>query len=296
MKLMPTTSKIILGTVQFGLDYGINNDSGKPNQGVVKSILDFAFENNIHLLDTAEGYGNSQEIIGNYHKLSSNKFNIITKFSSARDDLSGKLTSRIFQNLKTLNVDSLYCYMFHTFSDFMKYFDSYKNEIRELKKNRIVNKFGVSIYTNSEMEWILKYDDIDLIQLPFNLLDNINKRSIIIKKAKDRGVEIHTRSAFLQGLFFKNTKDFPNKLIPLIPYINEINIILKSNNIKLNDLALNYVIQQKNIDNVLIGVDFVDQLKENVISLCREIPDEVINQINIIDVKEIALLNPSNWN
>lgn len=293
---MRAIDKIVLGTVQFGLEYGINNKSGKPDDESIAAILDFAFEHNIRLLDTAEGYCDSQDKIGNYHKLSNKKFNVITKFSANRKDLPENLTKRIAVDLKTLNIDSIYCYMFHSFNDFKLYFNVYKNEIKELKKAGIINRFGVSIYTNNEMEELLKYKDIDLIQLPFNLLDNNNQRSNIIKKAKERGIEIHTRSTFLQGLFFKNTKDLPIKLMALEPYLVAINKISKSNNLKLNDLSLNYIIQQKNIDNVLIGVDSVDQLKENIRSLQTEISEEVIKQIDLIDVKEITLLNPSNWN
>ena len=289
------TKKLILGTVQFGLQYGVNNNNAKPSTENVKNILDYAFENGITILDTAEAYGDSQTIIGKYHNSSKNKFEVITKFSPSRKDLSETLTIRITQNLKELGIDSLYSYMFHSFQDFKLYFDIYKSEINKLKKSGIIKKTGVSIYTNDEIEELLKYEGIDLIQLPFNLLDNTNQRSAVIKKAKDKGIEIHTRSAFLQGLFFKNSKKLPGKLMALKPYLNVINRISENNNLKLNDLSLNYVMQQENIDNVLIGVDSVDQLKENILSLQKEIPQEVITQIDLIDVKETALLNPSNW-
>ena len=290
---MPATNKIVLGTVQFGLEYGINNNSGKPNKETIKSILDFAFQNNIRLLDTAEEYGDSQEVIGSYHKISSNKFNIITKFSHRRDNLSKNLTTRIYQNLKTLNVDSFYSYMFHSFTDFKTYFYLYKNEIKQLKKEGVIGRFGVSVYTNQETERLLEYDMIDLIQLPFNLLDNNNQRSEIIKKAKDKGIEIHTRSTFLQGLFFKN--EIPHKLLNLKPYLNRVNEISKEKNISLNNLALNYVCQQRNIDKILIGVDSVSQLEENVRSLRNQISLETVKKIDSINVLETSLLNPSNW-
>lgn len=289
-------NKIILGTVQFGLEYGINNSSGKPNEETVFSILDLAFKSDICLLDTAEAYGDSQEIIGTYHKLSANKFKIITKFSSSRRDLSKNLTERIHQNLAILNINSLYCYMFHSFDDFTKYFHLYKDEITELKRNGVIKKFGVSVYTNQEIEELLKYEAVDLIQLPFNLLDNNTKRSAIIKKAKDKGVEIHTRSTFLQGLFFINVESLPGKLMILEPYLNKINHVSKSNVLNLNDLSLSYVLQQKNIDSVLIGVDSVDQLRENIKTSQKKISEEVMKQVDLIDVKEITLLNPSNWN
>ncbi len=293
---MPPTNKIILGTVQFGLEYGINNHSGKPTPATVNTILDVAFENSINILDTAEVYGNAQEVIGNYHLSSKNKFDVITKFSSSRNDLSENLKNRIRQNLNTLNIDSLYCYMFHSFNDFKKYFDFYKNEIAALKEEGLIKKFGVSVYTNHEIEELLGFEGIDVIQLPFNLLDNTQQRSSTIKKAKEKGVEIHTRSAFLQGLFFKNTNELPKKLIPLLPYLNEINSISKNNNIDLNSLSLNYAIQQNTIDHVLIGVDTVDQLIANISLLQKSISREVCQQIDSIIVKETDLLNPSNWN
>ena len=114
--------KIILGTVQFGLDYGINNKIGKPDNNEVKSILDYAFDNKINFLDTAEAYGNSHERIGEYHANSNNKFKVITKFSSSRLDLPKNISQRINHHLKILNIDSIYCYMFHNYDDFNKYF------------------------------------------------------------------------------------------------------------------------------------------------------------------------------
>src|SRR5258706_13660907 len=164
--------KFILGTVQFGLPYGINNGLGKPDQHEVNSILDFAYQSGIRLLDTAEAYGDSQEVIGKYHRQSANRFEIITKFSSKRDDLPVQLKERIKRNLETLAVDSLYSYMFHSFSDFKSYYQAFQSELRELKQTGVVQRLGVSVYTNQEIEELLKVDDIDLIQLPFNLLDN----------------------------------------------------------------------------------------------------------------------------
>ena len=291
---MPAISKIVLGTVQFGLEYGINNISGKPAFKEVESILDLAFENNIRVLDTAEIYGNSQEIIGKYHRTSSNKFSVMTKFSSNRSDLSENLVTRIHQNLKELHVESLYCYMFHSFNDFVTYFDRYKVEIKELKEKQLIEKLGVSVYSNDEIEKILEYD-IDLIQLPFNLLDNSNLRSDMISKAKRKGMEIHTRSVFLQGLFFKDSNKLPSELSIMKPYLDILNSISRSGNVSLNDLALNYACSQIGIDHVLVGVDSAEQLRENIYSLNTQISSDIIRQINSIYVKESLLLNPVNW-
>ena len=287
-------SKLILGTVQFGLDYGVNNTSGKPSKENIKSILDFAYNSGIQLLDTAEAYGDSQNKIGEYHNNSTNKFNVITKFNSNTEGFSLNIIERVYNNLKILDVDKLYCYMFHSFDDFNKYFEKYRKDLLILKRDGIINNIGVSLYSNDELESVLKFNEITLVQLPFNLLDNNNKRGNIIKKAKAKGIEIHTRSAFLQGLFFKNTSEFTVKIKPLGPYLNLLNDLCDEH-YKMNDLALNYVCNQKNIDKVLIGVDNVQQLESNILSEKKNIKKELTNNIEAIDIEEKKLLNPSNW-
>ena len=92
-------NKIILGTVQFGLDYGINNKEGRPTYETIKEILDLAHTKKIIFLDTAEAYGNSHEIIGEYHANSNNKFKVTTKFSSLRKDLPSNISERIKHHL-----------------------------------------------------------------------------------------------------------------------------------------------------------------------------------------------------
>ena len=287
-------SKLILGTVQFGLEYGINNTKGKPSKENIKSILDSAYNSGILLLDTAEAYGDSQSKIGEYHNNSTNKFNVITKFSSNVDGFSLNIIERVYNNLKILDVDKLYCYMFHSFNDFNKYFEKYREDLLILKRDGIINNIGVSLYSNDEFESVLEFDEITLIQLPFNLLDNNNKRGNILKKAKAKRIEIHTRSVFLQGLFFKNTSDLSIKTKPLRPYLKSLNDLCDEE-YKMNDLALNYVCNQKNIDKVLIGVDNVHQLESNILSEKKNIEKELIKKIEAVDVKETKILNPSNW-
>lgn len=287
-------SKLILGTVQFGLEYGINNTTGIPTKQNLKSILDLAYENGINILDTAEAYGDSQQKIGEYHNNSANKFNIITKFNSISKEYPKRIIDRVYQNLEILNVDKLYCYMFHSFKDFENYFEIYRKDLLFLINRGIIDKIGVSLYTNNELESVLKFDEISLVQLPFNLLDNDKKRGVFLKKAKLKGIEIHTRSVFLQGLFFKKTSELGDKIKPLESYLRSLNDLCDKD-YKINDLALNYACNKKYIDRVLIGVDNVFQLKANIASEKRNIQKEILKKIEAIDVKEIELLNPSNW-
>ena len=288
-------SKLILGTVQFGLNYGINNSSGKPDEKSVNEILDYAYSVDVKYLDTAEAYGDSQKVIGKYHKESANKFQVITKYSAHRTDLPADLKQRIEHNIETLGVDNLYCYMFHSFGDFESFYSRFASDILELKEKGLLKKFGVSVYDNLEIENLLNCEVIDVIQLPFNLLDNKSQRFKILEKARKKGVEIHTRSVYLQGLFFMKESNIPDGIFSLRSSLLMVRKIASENNISIATLALNYVYQQNYIDKVLIGVDNVKQLQENIKNLNLSIHSSVQDRIGSIEVENVKLLNPSNW-
>ena len=286
-------SKLILGTVQFGIDYGINNKDGKPSFEKVKEILDFAYIKGIRLLDTAEAYGDSQSRIGEYHKVSSRKFNIITKFSPNRKDLSENIIARVNDNLAILGVDYLYSYMFHSYDDYKKYFSSFKDGLIELRNCNKIKKIGVSLHSNDEIIEVLKNSHIDIIQLPFNLLDNSNQREKILLKAKSMEIEIHTRSVFLQGLFFKDPNKIIGNILEIKIDLNRLNNLVSKE--KMNDLALNYVYSKEYIDGVLLGVDNVGQLKSNIDCIEGSTTKSIISEVDKIDVLNKTILNPANW-
>ena len=287
--------KIVLGTVQLGLDYGINNQHGKPSLEQAFEILEVAFDNGIKTLDTAEAYGNSQEIIGKFQKEQPNKkFQIITKLASNTEIAPKKFIEHIAQNCKILNSDQLFGYMFHNYPSF-KAREGLYDKLLLAKKEGLVSKAGISLYGNNEIEDVLNnYDGFDFIQIPFNLFDNDSKRSALLKEAKRKGVEVHTRSVFLQGLFFKPKSKISAKLQPLITYLATLENIKNSTSINTQTLALQYVLQKIYIDHVLIGVETAKQLVDNITNCKIEqtIPHHLIDAI---DVKEIELLNPSNW-
>ncbi len=287
-------NKIILGTAQFGLNYGVNNQSGIPSSYEIKKILDFAFKSKINILDTAEAYGNSQERIGEYQKKSNNKFKIITKYSKLRNDLPSNIIDRVKNNLEILNIDNLYCYMFHNFNDYIFFFNLFREDLLHLKRNGLIDKIGVSLHSNKEITEVLKNHTIDLIQLPFNLLDNSHQRKEILIKAKVRGIEVHTRSVFLQGLFFKDSNEIKDELFEIKEGLNTIKSLVKKE--EMNDLALNYAYSKDYIDRVLLGVDSVEQLKSNINTINNSKTNSFNHEVDNIVVKNNLLLNPANWN
>jgi aryl-alcohol dehydrogenase-like predicted oxidoreductase/RimJ/RimL family protein N-acetyltransferase len=286
-------NKLILGTVQMGLAYGVNNSNGQLSFENSCAILGKAYELGIHTLDTAEGYGNAHQVIGDFHRLHPTiKFNVITKIPHGA--LVDDIEDRIKTYISDLRVDFLEVLMFHSF-------DSYKNnqgifeELKNLKKAGLIKNIGVSIYTNEHIETLLLDDAVTVVQMPFNLLDNESLRGVLMVKLKAKGKIIHSRSAFLQGLFFKDVLDSNSIVKKLKTELKCINDIAEEANLSMSNLALSYCLQQKNIDNILIGVDSVDQLLENYKALNCIIDQEKVDKINAIRVEDSDLLNPSLW-
>ena len=286
-------NKLILGTVQFGVNYGINNLEGKPSLEKSFNILNVAYENNIKTLDTAEGYGNAHEVIRLFHNNNPTKiFKVITKLPKLVNyDIAHKVESY----LKGLKINRLETLMFHSF-------DCYQNNInnleifKNLKSNNKINYLGVSVYTNDELEKVIKNENIDIIQLPFNLLDNINCRGEILKKAKNKGKIIHTRSSFLQGLFFKDPNDKIHIVKKLKKQLEILKQIRMESNCSVEELAIGYCVCQNNIDNVIIGVDSINQLKANIKATSYKLNQKILKNINALKVHNLDLLNPSLWN
>jgi uncharacterized protein len=288
-------SKLILGTVQFGLNYGINNTIGKLTEDQVFELLETAYELGVRTLDTAEAYGNAHSIISNFHKQSKKRFNIISKYSSSNFDYSIDFVERIKVHCSNFNVNYLEGYMFHSYNDFKMNINNDPNVLDNIKNSGLVKKIGVSVHSNDEIEDLLNFKNIDLIQLPFNLFDNEYQRKEILEKAKKRNIEIHTRSVFLQGLFFKDINMLTNCLLPLKNNLSELSLISKNNNLSIESLALNYPLNKTYIDKVLIGVDSLEQLKKNIKATENDFDKSIYEKIDCIQIKNTKLLNPSNW-
>ncbi len=284
--------KFILGTVQMGLAYGINNTIGQISLEKSHAILEYAFDNGIKILDSAEAYGNAHEVIGAFHKNHPKKsFEIITKLPHQFD---ANINDKVNTYLTDLRVSQLHALLFHSFSSYKKNIGNFE-VLTNLKASGKIKYIGVSVYTNEEIEEVLLNDSVDIIQLPFNLFDNSNLRGDILEKAKAKGKVIHTRSALLQGLFFKDIYS-ENKIVQsLKTELLQVSTISKVNKSTIGQLALNYCLQQTVIDNVLIGVDSKQQLEDNIESLNHTIEGEIIQEINKIKIDNINLLNPSLW-
>lgn len=276
-----TSSKLVLGTVQFGCDYGINS-AGRPDSSIVGTILQHAKDNGITCLDTSSAYGNSEEVLGSVLG-GRNDFRIISKYPQC----SISVPEAFEGSLKRLGREKLYGYLLHHFCVYENNPAIWQDFIR-LKEEGKTQKIGFSLYSTAELDRILD-DGIDfqLLQVPRNILDR--QFDSYFPLLKDKGVEIHVRSTFLQGLFFKDRNSLPEKLLPLRKYLLELDGYAQRNGISMEELALSFNVQNPYIDGVLIGVDNTAQLDVNIASASGR-------TVNIdINVQEKELLSPVNW-
>lgn len=277
-------SKIAIGTAQFGMDYGISNIIGQSSKHEVEKILNFAKENGISLIDTAQSYGNSEKVIGS---LNEGRFNIVTKINSSIN--TSKRTREIVEkSLKRLGVKSIYGILFH---DPESAFQAAKvhEELNTLKEAGIIKKTGYSVYTPNELERLIsKYGLPDIVQIPFNHLDRRFENLSIDLKAK--GVEIHSRSTFLQGLYFMNPNDLSDHFKQVRPYLNLIREKMCDDNL-IAGFLLNFVLSKPFIDKVVIGVNNVAQLKFNLNSLNKSFSNDVVEAPDVSN----QILIPSLW-
>lgn len=283
--------KLILGSVQFGLNYGINNTSGKPSFKEVNKILEFALSKGIRTIDTAFVYGDAIEKIGLFIKRHPGEISINSKFHMAYGAKS--ITNQLHESLKKLNVDFVNTYFYHNFDDVRNFPDGIL-ELCELKRRGLIKYIGVSIYNNEDFLSLISLKEIDVIQLPFNLLDNSSQRGHLIKQAKAEKKSIQVRSVFLQGLFFKPFDEFPENLKQLIAPIQQLHVLTKRFNVSMNQLALSYALSKEYIDGVVLGVDNVQQLESNIDYV--DLPDELVRAVDEIKIDSYQLLNPTTWN
>ncbi len=281
--------KIALGTVQFGLDYGISNKNGVPNDNQLKSILEVAKNANISILDTANAYGNSEERLG---ELSNNQFEIVTKFSKVNSER--ELLEQLENSLQKLKLNKIYGYLAHN-ADVLIEKPNLWDVLKKAKSENKIQKIGFSLYYPEQLNKLLELNIIpDLVQLPYSILDRKFEESLeILKKL---GTEIHVRSVFLQGLYFMNPNELPIKLNSLNSTLVDFNTICEQNKVSIASTALNFVVSNPNIDKVVIGVENANQLQTNIDMISSwKFNENLFSRIKSIQIQDKNLLNPANW-
>lgn len=282
-------NKIVLGTVQFGVNYGINNTTGQVTPEEVCKILTIASEKGINTLDTSSAYGTSEQALGKALRETGLHFNIVSKYPKSVLSVRDTFT----KSLQNLGVNSLYGYLVHHF-EFYQEQPVIFDEMRKLKEEGLIQKIGFSLYNPQQLQYLLDRNvQFDILQFPYNIFDR--QFEPFMEQLYKANVEIHTRSAFLQGLFFKDTNTLSEKLMSLKPYLDNLHQYCDRQGMTVEQLAFGYVLANEYVKGALIGVDNHQQLEKNINVSCVKLSNKDIVFIKSINIVEQELLNPVNW-
>ena len=290
---------IALGTVQFGMHYGITNQEGKTQKNEVGDILEYAWKNGIDMLDTASSYGNSEEVLGEVID-NDRDWKIITKIPDLKSSVIGlkqvnKLLDSFKNSLSMLNHESVYGLLLHNCSNiFLPGGERLLEVMQQLKENGFIKKIGVSLYDEDQANYLLSNYSVDLVQIPINILDHRFIDGGQLKKLKKNKVEIHARSIFLQGLLLSSPEILPLWFKPFLGKLKAFHNEANKRNITAIELSLGFVQSIKEIDRVVLGVNTLEQLHE-VINLKNNNVSFDITEFSHLKADDSALLNPSNW-
>ena len=286
--------KIALGTAQFGMDYGINPQNLQVNNSDVSDILDFATNNGINFLDTAPTYGNSEEVLGD---VGVDSFNLITKTrhftkdSIIQNDIFDFISD--FKNsLRFLKQKSIYGLLVHSADDLLKPgSEKLFDQMIQLKKKGLVSKVGVSVYSSNQIHEIIQRFEVDIIQVPINILDRRLIDNGTLRTLNIRGIEVHARSIFLQGLLLMDKEILPSKFNKWDSLWGVWHQWLNDNKISALEATIGFALSIPEISKVLVGVNSICQLKDILKAVNYELPGMPESFFS----DDLQLLNPVNW-
>lgn len=293
MSLVSQCNKLALGTVQFGLPYGIANKKGQVSTQEVKSILDLAQRNGVNNLDTAIAYGESETVLGAF---SLSDFEIITKLPPLPDNcqnIQGWVDKELQDSFARLKVSSVSGLLLHCPDDLLSPSGTaLYRALQTKKKEGFVKNIGVSIYSPDELELLTKYYQFDLIQAPFNMLDHRLDDGSWFKKLEQVGTRLHVRSIFMQGLLLMSSNDRPKKFDRWSSLWNLWDEWIKDMGITPLQACLCHALSVPEIEKIVIGVDSTNQFNQILQAAHGSIPVPPAELKSV----DINLLNPSLWN
>lgn len=293
--------KLGLGAVQFGLDYGVSNPAGRTSPEELARILALAAGQGIELIDTAAAYGDSEAALGQAFAAPAcarAQFKVVTKtpaLAAGADVLRAgdQLERSLHESLGRLRLASVHALLVHRASDLTGPGGAQlMARMRQLQHDGLVGQIGVSVYDGQQIDAVLERFEVDLIQLPVSLLDQRLLHSGHLARLRQRGVTIHARSVFLQGLLLMAPTDAPCFFDPVRAHLAACRARLDGLGVSALEAALGFVNGIGEVDVLVCGVNNSAQLAE----LCRA----AATPVALGDTARFALhderfLNPANW-
>lgn len=294
--------ELCLGTVQFGMDYGIAGQK-KPSLQEAVRILDYATQNGILTIDTANAYGVAEDVVGEFigkKTVPRSKLFLISKLKpNLLDEVKESqyydtMKSNLVSTLQRLRTDYLDSYLLH--SSRYIFNDKIIDTLSRFQRDGYAKHVGVSVYETEEAKKCIQRQNVDFMQLPFSIFDQRMLKEGIFQMAKGMNTQIHSRSAFIQGLILMEEKNVPPFLEKAKPIIRKIDELCSKFGISRIALAMGFVKEQNAVSHLVFGVDNLEQLKEDIKCFANSIPANIINEIGreFADI-EADIVMPSLW-
>ena len=281
-------NKLILGTANFDLNYGIKNNFKKLKKKEIKKIIYSLKRNKINYIDTSQHYNNAEKILGD---LNIKKFKVSTKFIFNKN-IKNIVKDKFLSTTKNLRTKSIHTVLFHRPSDLLKKNGKLIfNEIVLLKKKGYIKKIGISSDKKSELKKILDKYKFDIVQVPINIFNQSFLEKKFLSYLKKKKVEIHARSVFLQGLLLMREKKIPKFFLKNSNIMKKWNLWLKKNKITNLEACLNFITSQKIIKKFVLGVDSLRQLNE-ILNFKKS--KEKFN-FDVLKIKVSRIMLPQKW-
>jgi aryl-alcohol dehydrogenase-like predicted oxidoreductase len=278
--------------VQFGLPYGIANQLGQVTRPEAMAMLQLAAENSIDTLDTAIAYGESEACLGG---VGTQSFKVVTKLPAVPEndtDVSEWVNQQLSESLSRLGCTSIYGLLLHRPEQLLSpNGEKLYKALQILKDKGQVQKVGVSIYSPDELNALMPRYHFDLVQAPFNLVDQRLSSTGWMRRLKDLDVEIHTRSSFLQGLLLMRKAEIPAKFLPWDRLWQTWHKWLDDHSVSAVQACLAFSLSFPEIDRVVVGADSKRQLAQ-IIDAAKS--ERIIDMPNL-KCDDENLINPARW-
>jgi len=290
--LTSSVFRLALGTVQFGLQYGIANQSGQVTILEIKSILQTSMDNGIDTLDTAISYGESETRLG---QVGVERWKVMTKLPAIPEncpDICTWIKEQVKISLKRLRITQLYCLLLHKPGQLLgKDGNSIFRALQLLKETGLIRKIGISIYDPSELNALTSKYHFDLVQAPFNLIDRRLLTSGWLDRLKCSSVEVHARSVFLQGLLLMELSAIPSQFSAWNGIWRKWHYWLDSQNKSAIEASLEFPLSFPEFDKIIVGIDNLIQLHQVLNSANISVKANLPN----LECEDYKLINPAHW-
>ncbi|MFH1884103.1 MAG: aldo/keto reductase [Planctomycetota bacterium] len=292
-------SRLVLGTAQLGMDYGIANTTGQPDYNTARSIVKEAWESGICEFDTAQAYGQSERVLGRILKDLgiADDIKVITKFAPDIDHLDRiALNNALEMSLNNIGVELLYGLMLHR-EDMIDLWEKGLGEnLMDIVSSGKVKHIGVSVYSPERAVQVLNTEGISMVQLPANILDRRFEKTGAFELADEMGKTIYIRSIFLQGLVLLNKDQLPKNMKFASTVIEELDIHANRLRMSKTELALGYLKATKPNARILFGAETQQQVKINISIWEKHFRPDLFQELrHVFCSVDERILNPTLW-